>query len=166
MRWFGYLDPIWTVRGNLALAPGQSAATVLDQLARSISMPGTICTRTAAGITIKKTYGASQDPLASFHSGCLSVCGDNGDGEVIYAFSSRILGWCFLAPFAIAAIGCWSGPYGWSDQLFSLLFLALFAFGRRGESRKAMTFVVRAIAPPTTGASDAPPVGAAEANVA
>lgn len=81
----------------------------------------------------------------------------------MYAFSSRILGWCFLGPFAIAAIGYWTGPFGWSDQLFSLLFLALFAFGRHGESRKARTFVARAIAPHGMSVRDAPPDGAAEA---
>lgn len=165
MRWFGYLDPIWTVRGSLALPPGRPGAAVLDQLGRTISAPGTICARTTVGITIKKTYVASQDPLASFHRGCISVCDDNDDGEVKYAFSSRILGWCFLAPFAFATIGYWSGSYPWSDQLFSLLFLALFAFGRRSESRKARTFVARAIVPCGTGVSDAPPVGAAEASV-
>lgn len=164
MRLLRYFDPVWTVRGSLALPAGQTGPSALDQIVQAITTPGTICARSADGFTMRKAYVASQDPLASFHRGSFHVVGDNGEARVIYVLASRILAWCFVAPFFIAAIGYWSGSYPWSDQLFSLLFLVLFAYGRRGESRKAHRLVSRSIAPRSAGVSHTPGDSSAQAS--
>ena len=98
------IEPIWRIRGNVPLAPGQSAPEALDRVAPLLREVNTTHWRRGDAIDYSKTVPASQDRLAVFERGTLRVQ-DGPAGPVLgYDLYSRALLFCFLAPFLFLAM--------------------------------------------------------------
>lgn len=98
-----FIDWIWNIRGNLALAPDQSiddAFRRLDPLFREV---GTTHERSNGTLTFRKQNQAAQDKMSVFDAGVLQI--ERGiDGAVLrYRLASRSLLFCFLAPLLFLA---------------------------------------------------------------
>ncbi len=99
-----YLDSIWTVRGSLALTPGQSSADAFLRLDPLFHQSGTSHERTDDILTFRKKDQAAQDKMSIFDSGTLQI--EQGvEGLLLrYRLISRALLFCFLAPLLFLAI--------------------------------------------------------------
>lgn len=100
-----FIDWIWHVRGSLALAPGQSGDDAFDRLDPLFRQRGTSHERTSGTLTFSKKDQPAQDKMSVFDEGVLQI-GKGVAGPVLrYHLTSRILLFCFLAPFLFLAFG-------------------------------------------------------------
>ena len=98
-----FLDPIWHVSGSVDLAGGQSADDAFDRLDPLFRETGTTRERSGDTLTFQKTDPAAQDRMAVFDHGVLSI-EDRSEGRTLrYRLTSRMLLFCFLAPFLFLA---------------------------------------------------------------
>lgn len=100
-----FIDWIWNVRGSVSLPRGQSAHEAFDRLDPLFHEYGTTYTRSDDTLVFAKKDQPSQDRMAVFDSGVLTV-DDSVQGPVLkYQLTSRILLFCFLAPLLFLAFG-------------------------------------------------------------
>jgi hypothetical protein len=92
-------DWIWSIRGNLALPPGQSADEAFARLDPLFQQTGTSHERTGDRLTFRKKDAAAQDKMSIFDDGVLRV----EQGVLHYRLASRALLFCFLAPLLFLA---------------------------------------------------------------
>lgn len=98
-----FIDWIWHVRGDVALAPEQSGEEAFDRLAPLFDQTGTTYERQKDALTFRKKDPAAQDKMSVFDSGILRV-ETAGSGPVLrYDLTSRALLYCFLAPLLFLA---------------------------------------------------------------
>jgi hypothetical protein len=100
-----YIDWIWNVRGNLALAPGQTSADAFDRLDPLFRASGTSRERTNEILTFRKKDQAAQDKMSVFDGGVLQIEQGAAGSVLHYSLTSRALLFCFLAPLLFLAIG-------------------------------------------------------------
>ncbi len=97
------LEPIWHVSGSVDLAAGQSTDQAFDRLDPLFRQTGTTRERSGDTLTFQKVDPAAQDKMAVFDAGVLRI-EESADGRVLrYRMTSRILLFCFLAPFLFLA---------------------------------------------------------------
>lgn len=100
-----FIDRIWHIRGNLPLAPGQSADEAFDRLEPLFRERNTSHDRSDGTLTFRKQDQDAQDKMSIFNSGVLQV-EQSGEGPVLrYHLVSRALLYCFLAPLLFLAFG-------------------------------------------------------------
>lgn len=99
-----FFDPIWHVRGSLALAPGQSGDDAFDRLAPLFRQTGTTHERTGDTLIFIKKDQAAQDKMSVFDSGVLRIEHDTAGPVLRYRLASRALLFCFLAPLLFLGI--------------------------------------------------------------
>jgi hypothetical protein len=100
LRWISW---IWTVRGSLPLAPGQTGDEAFARLDPLFRERGTSYERTGDTLTFRKKDNASQDKMSVFDGGVLKVEQGVAGPVLTYALVSRILLFCFLAPLLFVA---------------------------------------------------------------
>jgi len=93
-----FIDWIWHVRGNLALASGQSSEDAFDRLDPLFRQTGTSHERTQDTLTFRKKDQAAQDKMSVFDGGVLRVEKGVAGSVLRYHLTSRALLFCFLAP--------------------------------------------------------------------
>ncbi|MBO9670050.1 MAG: hypothetical protein J7485_06000 [Sphingobium sp.] len=99
-----FIESIWHIRGELALAPGQSSDDAFDRLSPLFQQVNTTHERTDGILTFSKKNQAPQDKMSIFDSGVLTV-EQGADGAILrYNLISRALLACFLAPLLFLAI--------------------------------------------------------------
>ncbi|MFW2829927.1 hypothetical protein [Sphingomonas sp. ID0503] len=98
-----FIDWIWHVRGNMPLAPDQSGDEALSRLEPLFRERGTSHERAGDTLTFRKDNQAPQDRMSVFDGGTLRV-EPGATGTVLrYDLFSRMLLFCFLAPFMFLA---------------------------------------------------------------
>ena len=100
-----FIDWIWHIRGDLALAPGQSSDEAFERLAPLFQQVNTSHERTQDRLTFTKKDQAAQDKMSVFDRGTLTIERDMAGPVLRYHLVSRTLLFCFLAPFLFLAIG-------------------------------------------------------------
>ncbi len=96
-----FIDWIWTVRGSVPLAPGQSAHEAFASLDPLFRVGGTTYDRSGDTLTFRKQDQAAQDKMSIFDSGVLLIEG----GALRYRMFSRMLLFCFIMPFVFVGFG-------------------------------------------------------------
>ncbi|WP_017670340.1 hypothetical protein [Blastomonas sp. AAP53] len=99
------IDWIWTVRGSVPLAPGQSAAEAFDRLEPFFLAPGTSFDRAGDTLTFTKKDQLAQDRMSIYDEGILQVEQNEGGALLRYRMVSKALLFCFLAPLLFVAFG-------------------------------------------------------------
>ncbi|MEO6247409.1 MAG: hypothetical protein ABIO85_02325 [Sphingomicrobium sp.] len=99
-----FIDWIWSVRGSLALAPGQSSEDAFGRLEPLFRQPGTSHERTNNTLTFRKKDQAAQDRMSIFDGGVLQIENGPAEPELHYHLTSRILLACFMAPLLFLGI--------------------------------------------------------------
>ncbi|MCW1430678.1 hypothetical protein [Novosphingobium sp. JCM 18896] len=94
----GLVDWIWTVRGSVELAPGQTHEEAFDRLDPLFHTGGTSHQRTGDTLTFSKKAQAAQDKMSIFDGGVLRIEQGATGGVLRYRLTSRALLFCFLAP--------------------------------------------------------------------
>lgn len=89
-----FIDWIWHIRGNVALAPGQSEDEAFERLDPLFREGGTTRDRAGDTLVFSKKDQAAQDKMSIFDGGVLRIEG----GVLRYQLKSRALLLCFLAP--------------------------------------------------------------------
>jgi hypothetical protein len=97
------IDWIWHIRGSVALARGQSADDALDRLDPLFRERDTHHDRGGDTLTFRKSNQAPQDKMSIFDGGTLRVEQAGTGPDLRYDLHSRILLFCFLAPFLFLA---------------------------------------------------------------
>jgi hypothetical protein len=92
-----FIDWIWHVRDNLALAPGQSSEDAFDRLDPLFRQAGTSYQRTNDSIIFIKKNQAAQDPMSVFDGGALQIDKSVSGSVLRYNLTSKALLFCFLA---------------------------------------------------------------------
>jgi len=100
-----YIDWIWKIRGNLALAPGQTGDDAFDRLDPLFRQSGTAHKRTGKTLTFQKKDQDAQDKMSVFDDGILRIEQRGAEAVLRYQLTSRALLFCFLAPLLFLAIG-------------------------------------------------------------
>lgn len=100
-----YIDWIWKIRGNLALAPGQTGDDAFDRLDPLFRQSGTAHKRTGETLTFQKKDQDAQDKMSVFDDGILRIEQRGAEAVLRYQLTSRALLFCFLAPLLFLAIG-------------------------------------------------------------
>lgn len=98
-----FIDGIWHVEGNLALAPGDSADDAFERLDPLFRQTGTTSDRAGDTLTFRKQGQPAQDKMAVFDGGVLRIEQDAPGLMLRYRLASRALLFCFLAPFLFLA---------------------------------------------------------------
>jgi hypothetical protein len=93
-----YIDWIWHVRGNVALAPGQTIDQAFGALDPLFREPGTSHDRDVDTLTFRKKGQAAQDKMSVFDAGVLRIENGMAGAVLHYHLISRALLLCFLAP--------------------------------------------------------------------
>lgn len=93
-----FIDWIWCIRGNLALAPGQSSDEAFERLRSLFQKQGTTHQTTGETLTFRKKDQAAQDAMSIFEGGILHIENQAGGAVLRYILTSRALLFCFLAP--------------------------------------------------------------------
>lgn len=93
-----FIDWIWHVRGEVALAPEQSGEAAFDRLAPLFDQTGTSYEKQKDTLTFRKKDPAAQDKMSVFDSGILRVEPGEAGPVLRYDLTSRALLYCFLAP--------------------------------------------------------------------
>ncbi|GAC1404344.1 MAG: hypothetical protein NVSMB69_02040 [Novosphingobium sp.] len=93
-----YIDWIWHVRGNVALAPGQTIDQAFGALDPLFREPGTSHDRDVETLTFRKKGQAAQDKMSVFDAGVLRIESGMAGAVLHYHLISRALLLCFLAP--------------------------------------------------------------------
>jgi hypothetical protein len=99
-----FIDWIWHVRGDLALAPGQSGKDAFDRLDPLFRQTGTSHQRTGDTLTFTKKDQAAQDKMSVFDGGVLRIAKGAAGSVLHYDLVSRALLFCFLAPLLFLSI--------------------------------------------------------------
>lgn len=92
-----YLEPIWHVRGQVALPP-EAAGSVFERLAPLFDQPGTSVEQDGDRLRFAKRDPVAQDRMAVFETGELQVTTGSEGPALHYHLVSRALLFCFLAP--------------------------------------------------------------------
>jgi GH24 family phage-related lysozyme (muramidase) len=100
-----FIDWIWHIRGNVALAPGQSSEEAFERLSPLFQEINTSHERTEDTLTFRKKKQAPQDKMSIFDWGILAIELGVDGATLRYHLTSRALLACFLAPFLFLAIG-------------------------------------------------------------
>lgn len=100
-----YIDWIWNVRGNLALAPGQTRDEAFARLDPLFRQAGTSHERSGETLVFRKKDQAAQDKMSVFDGGVLQIEPSAAGTVLHYTLTSRALLFCFLAPLLFLAIG-------------------------------------------------------------
>jgi hypothetical protein len=100
-----FIDWIWHIRGNVALAPGQSSEEAFERLDPLFHESGTTHERTGDTLTFRKKGQLAQDKMSIFDGGTLRI-EQGADGPVLlrYHLTSKALLFCFLAPLLFLAL--------------------------------------------------------------
>jgi len=98
-----FLEPIWHIKGQVPLEPGQSRDDAFAKLSPLFFERGTSHHRSGDTLKFSKKDPAAQDKMAVFNSGTLEIteggAGGAGSGGVLhYRLASNALLYCFLAP--------------------------------------------------------------------
>jgi hypothetical protein len=96
---------IWTIRGSIALPPGQSANEAFDRLQPFFEAPGTSFDRADDILTFTKKDQLAQDRMSIYDEGILQVSPSDGGAVLAYRMVSKALLFCFLAPLLFIAFG-------------------------------------------------------------
>ncbi|MEG3088182.1 hypothetical protein [Sphingomonas sp. PB4P5] len=99
-----FIDWIWHVRGSVALAPAQSSDEAFDRLDPLFRQPGTSHDRTDGTLVFTKKDQAAQDKMSIFDAGVLQVEPRAAGPVLRYDMTSRIMLFCFIAPFLFLAV--------------------------------------------------------------
>ncbi len=100
-----FVEWIWHIKGNLPLAPGQSAEDAFDRLDPLFRERGTTSERVGTTLTFTKKDQGAQDKMSIFDGGILRI-EQGGAGPVLrYYLASRALLFCFLAPLLFVGFG-------------------------------------------------------------
>lgn len=99
------IDWIWTIRGSLELAPGQSSHDAFERLSPLFQETGTTHERSSDTLTFRKKDQAAQDKMSVFDEGTVQVRHGAGNAMLHYRLTSRALLFCFLAPLLFLAFG-------------------------------------------------------------
>ena len=99
------IDWIWTVRGSIALPPGQTADEAFDRLEPFFHTHGTRFERTDDALHFTKKDQLAQDRMSIYDHGILQVEHGNGGALLRYRMVSKALLFCFLAPLLFVAFG-------------------------------------------------------------
>jgi hypothetical protein len=126
------IDWIWTVRGSLPLAPGQSGDEAFARLDPLFREPGTTRRREGDAMAFQKSNPLSQDPMAVFDHGRLQIVAGPALG---YELTSRALGFCFVAPAFFLGLSLLIETAHISGRVFAGFFAALYIIGRVLEAR-------------------------------
>ncbi len=97
------IEPIWHIRGQVPLAPGQSRDEAFARLDPLFDARGTTHHRTGDTLTFTKKDPAAQDKLAVFGEGVLQIRESGAGATLHYHLVSRALLYCFLAPLLFLA---------------------------------------------------------------
>lgn len=112
-RW---LDRIWHIEGDIALAPGQSGSDAFGRLAPLFRENGTTIRRDGSDtLTFSKTDPGSQDVMAVFDRGTLDVRHGPAAPVLHYRLVSQALLCCFLAPLLFLAFAQATKAVAWLD---------------------------------------------------
>lgn len=104
MNW-RFIDWIWHIRGRVPLPAGQSAEEAFDRLDPLFRERDTVHNRAHDTLTFSKSNQAPQDKMAVYDGGVLRI-ERSATGPVLrYDLTSRMLLFCFLAPFLFLAFG-------------------------------------------------------------
>ena len=103
--WMRLIDWIWTVRGELPLPAGQSAAEAFARLEPFFREPGTSFDQAEGSLTFTKKDPLAQDRMSIYDAGELRVESQPGGGVLRYWMTSKSLLFCFLAPLLFVAFG-------------------------------------------------------------
>ncbi len=151
------IDWIWTVRGSLSLAAGQSGDDAFARLDALFREQGTTRRREGHVLIFHKVNALSQDKLAVFERGELQVVGGPSGSELRYDLKSRALLFCFLAPFFFLGVSAAIETSRISGRVFAGIFTALYIAGRLLEARLvARLFALRLAGADETHRADAP----------
>lgn len=98
-----FLEPIWHIKGQVPLAPGQSRDEAFAKLSPLFFERGTSHERSGDTLKFSKKDPAAQDKMAVFNSGVLEITeggagGAASGGMLHYRLASNALLYCFLAP--------------------------------------------------------------------
>lgn len=99
------IDWIWTIRGSIALPPGQSAGEAFDRLEPFFQTAGTSFDRADHTLRFTKKDQLAQDRMSIYDEGLLRVERRDGGALLRYRMASRALLFCFLAPLLFIAFG-------------------------------------------------------------
>lgn len=99
------IDWIWSIKGSLALAPGQSSDDAFDRLDPLFRQYGTSHERSGDTLTFRKKDQAAQDKMSIFDSGVLQIEKAMAGPVLRYRLTSRALLFCFLAPLLFLGFG-------------------------------------------------------------
>ena len=124
------IDWIWTVRGAVPLAPGQTGDTTFARLDPLFREPGTTRRREGDTLVFHKSDPLSQDPMAVWDRGHLQIV---AGPALHYRLASRALGFCFLAPALFLGLSLLLETAHVSGRVFAGFFVALYIIGRMLE---------------------------------
>lgn len=103
--WMRLIDWIWTVRGELPLPAGQSAAQAFARLEPYFREPGTSFDQAQGSLSFTKKDPLAQDKMSIYDVGELRVEERTEGGILRYWMTSKSLLFCFLAPLLFVAFG-------------------------------------------------------------
>lgn len=95
---------IWHIKGSLALTPELSSDDAFERLAPLFREPGTTYTRDNTTLLFEKKNQSSQDRMSIFDKGILFFTKDAKGLKLHYDLTSRMLLFCFLAPFLFLGV--------------------------------------------------------------
>ncbi|OUI85436.1 hypothetical protein HK27_05725 [Acetobacter orientalis] len=97
MNWH-LIDWVWHVRGNLSLPVQQTSSETLGKIEPLFQEVGTTHERTNDGLIFSKKNQPSQDKMAVFDNGILSIEKSQDGSFLRYDLTSKTLLFCFLTP--------------------------------------------------------------------
>ncbi|KTF69255.1 hypothetical protein ACNFJ7_03830 [Sphingomonas sp. HT-1] len=156
------IDWIWRVRGSIPLASPRSSAELFGRLEGLFQERGTTTEIVDGALIFHKENPDSQDKLASFETGRLTLSGGSAPA-LHYAMSSKPLLWCFIAPLPFLAVALGVPSLKISGYSFAGIFVLLYIAGRFIEQRQAHRLFTRALG--DAAAIAAPAAASAEAGV-
>lgn len=111
-----YIDWIWNIRGNLALAPGLSGNEAFDRLEPLFLETGTSHERSGDTLTFTKKDPAAQDKMSVFDRGVLKIEAGETGPELRYSLTSKALLFCFLAPLLFIGLAQLTVAFGKTEK--------------------------------------------------
>ncbi|OYW46537.1 MAG: hypothetical protein B7Z08_06990 [Sphingomonadales bacterium 32-68-7] len=100
-----FIDWIWHIRGSVPLAAGQSSEQAFERLEPLFRERDTHHVRNSDTLTFEKSNQAPQDKMSIFDGGELRIEQAPSGGVLRYDLTSKILLFCFLAPFLFLSFG-------------------------------------------------------------